>query len=175
MLDSILGTVKTGSSAVAKAASGTKAGAGLLTSTVVSGSAMHQGVLAVGHFFGATFKPWQAVNIAKGIGNFAKILGPLAVVFSVGMEIADSVQEKKREEKERNQRRDIISSFTEQADSVVKQFKEQFNQYKDQAIHGEQKKIKHIRDQRTGAIELTDKTAKELKLCVEDFKRLVAD
>ena len=177
VLNSIFSTVKNSSLKIVEAASGAgaKAGSAFLRASEVSGSLMHQTVLSVGHFFGASFKPWQAVNIAKNIGNFAKVLGPIAIAFSVGMEIRDSIKEKQHEKEEQEQRRKALAHFSEQADSVVRQFKNQYKEYKEQAIGGKQKAIKDMSDQRSKKINLTDKAAKELKSCVEEFKKLIED
>jgi len=176
MLNSFLPTIKGGAVQVANAAVGAKAGgAGMfLTSSGASGSALHQTVLSAGHFFGYSFKPWQAVNIAKNIGNFAKILGPLAIAFSIGMEVYDSYKEKQQAKKEQESRRKALSTFSEQANSVVDQFRKQYADYKGQTIDKNLKKIKITRDQRTEQINLTDKTANELKSCVEDLKQLIS-
>ena len=62
------------------------AGKGFLTSMNVAGSGLHQTVLAVGKFVGFKFQPWQAVGIAKGIGNAAIFLGPALAIISLGIE-----------------------------------------------------------------------------------------
>ena len=173
MLNSIFSTVKNGSINVVKAAAGTKAGTGLLTASGASGSAIHQGVLAVGHFFGASFKPWQAVNLAKNIGNFAKVLGPIAIAATIVFEVVDTVKEKQREDEQKQNRINLLASISDQADSVIEQFKKQYKEYKEKAIGGNQKMIKDMRDQRTKKIKLTDNTAKELKSCIEDFKQVL--
>ena len=36
---------------------------------------MHETVLEVGHFFGHSFKPWEAVKRVKGINVAGKVLG----------------------------------------------------------------------------------------------------
>lgn len=56
------------------------AGQGFLRSMDVAGSGVHRGVLAVGKFVGIKFKPWQAVGVAKNIGNAAKFLGPVLAI-----------------------------------------------------------------------------------------------
>jgi len=176
-LNSFFSTVKGSSTAIVNAATGAgaKAGPVLLTSGGAAGSDIHRGVLAVGHFFGASFKPWQAVNIAKNIGNFAKILGPIAIAASVIIDVIDLEKAKKQEKEAQEARQNALASFSEQADSVVNQFKKQYNDYKKEVIGTKRKIIKDIRDKRTMSIKLTDKTAKELKSCIDDFKRLIAD
>ncbi len=57
---------------------------GFLRSMDVVGSGLHQTVLGVGKFVGFKFKPWQAVGIAKNLGNAAKFLGPAMAIVSVG-------------------------------------------------------------------------------------------
>ena len=49
-----------------------------------SGSALHKMVLDVGHFFGKSFGPWQAVRWASNIAKVAKFGIP---VVSAGIEI----------------------------------------------------------------------------------------
>lgn len=61
---------------------------GFLKSMDVAGSGLHQTVLGVGKFIGFKFKPWQAVGIAKNIGNFAKFLGPIFAVGDAGFRFA---------------------------------------------------------------------------------------
>ena len=45
--------------------------------STISGSQMHNLVTQVGHFFGKSFKPWEAVHIAAKIGKVTKFLGPI--------------------------------------------------------------------------------------------------
>jgi GTPase SAR1 family protein len=173
LLNNIFSRAKDGAAGLANAAKGAKAGTGLLTASGAAGAPLHQVVLNVGHFFGATFKPWQAVNIAKGIGNFAKVLGPILIAVPVVMEAVDIVMEKQQEKKEQEHRSSLLTAVSDQANSVVQEFKDQYSEYKEKAIGENLKMIKKMRDQRTRAVKLTDKTAKELKSCVEDFKRLI--
>jgi small GTP-binding protein len=153
---------------------------GLLRSGQAAGSQLHTTVYSVGKFFGHNFRPWEAVNITKNIGNvakgvstFAKILGPLLSVVSIGFEIADTIKEQQQAEAERKYRRDILSQFTAQADEVVKEFTSQFNSYKESEIHGKIKDIRAERSQRTANMRQTDDTAKSLKVCVDEFKAMV--
>ena len=74
----------------------------------VSGSLMHEGVLSVGHFFGKSFHPWEAIKLARGLGTAAAILGPVLVIAG---QIWDDRQEAKRQEQMRENRRAIIRLF----------------------------------------------------------------
>ncbi|MEG4128119.1 50S ribosome-binding GTPase [Microcoleus sp. Pol11C1] len=89
----------------------TAAEQGFLRSIDVAGSGLHQGVVAVGKFVGFKFKPWQAVGMAKNIGNAAKFLGPALALVSVGVDILQMGQEHEREKQMSDVRRDITSKF----------------------------------------------------------------
>ena len=65
----------------------------------VAGSGLHQTVLTVGKFIGFKFKPWQAVGIAKNIGNAAKFLGPALAIVSIGIDCFQMHQEKRARKK----------------------------------------------------------------------------
>jgi BMFP domain-containing protein YqiC len=87
----------------------TAAEQGFLRSMDVAGSSLHQGVVAVGKFVGFKFKPWQAVGIAKNIGNAARFLGPALALVSVGIDVLQIQQEQQRERQMADVRRDITS------------------------------------------------------------------
>lgn len=58
----------------------------------VVGSGLRKGLFAVVKFVGFKFKPWQAVGIAKNIGNAAKFLGPALAIVSVGVDLLQMQQ-----------------------------------------------------------------------------------
>ena len=68
---------------------------GLGTSAGAAGSQVHQLTLAVGKFFGKSFKPWEAVRWAKGIGNIGRIVGLAGAVLGVALQIAEDIRQKK--------------------------------------------------------------------------------
>lgn len=61
---------------------------GTLNATAAAGSVGHKALLSAGKFVGVKFKPWQAVNVAKGIGN---ALGKVTVVLSLVTGILDII------------------------------------------------------------------------------------
>jgi len=67
-----------------------------IQSTEASGSQIHKVVLAVGGKIGYKFKPWQAVNIAKKIGNVAKVAGPVLSVLGLFFDVKETVDDQKR-------------------------------------------------------------------------------
>jgi GTPase Era involved in 16S rRNA processing len=156
---------------------GAEAVQGTVKAGQVANSALHTTVYNVGKFFGHSFKPWGAANAAKGLANLSKALGPIlaiaGVVFGFAMEIIDGVKEHNQEEKKREYKRSVVSSFIEQADSVIQQFKKQFDEYKKNEIYGKLKYISDLRNDRINGIKKLDNTAKELKTCIDDLKKLI--
>ena len=83
--------------------------AGELTSlSGVSGSVMHEGVLAVGHFFGKSFHPWEAIKIARGLGTAAAIAGP---ILTVVLQVWEDHQETQKQNQMQQHRREIFQIF----------------------------------------------------------------
>ena len=87
-----------------------------------SGSNLHKAVLEVGHFFGAKFKPYQAINLAEKIGSAAKFIGPVMAVIGVFVQINDDIQQEKRAADLIAARRDIRKNYRE----IFLEFKHEF-------------------------------------------------
>ena len=100
---------------VAKTAEGAKvgtgAGAGILKTGQVAGGQLHTVIYGIGKVLGANFKPWQAVNIAKGIGNVARVMGPTLAVVGIALDIVDAVGEEKNAQMVSNARRELAGQF----------------------------------------------------------------
>lgn len=99
---------------------GTKSSASGLQ--IFSGSNIHQKVLDIGHFFGHSFKPWEAVKWARGINVFGKVVGVCGVVFSLGMQIKEDIDKDKIQQEMRKNREELRGSFANAANEVEKYF-----------------------------------------------------
>lgn len=64
-----------------------------------SGSQLHNIVLNVGHFFGKSFRPWEAVRWASNIAKVAKFGIP---VVTAGIDIWMQLREEKRRTRDCN-------------------------------------------------------------------------
>lgn len=94
-----------------------------------TGSNIHQMVLDIGHFFGHSFKPWEAVKWVKGINVAGKVLGVFGVVFSLGMQAKEDVDADKRQQEMRSNREKLRAGFNDAANELVKQFNKAVNEY----------------------------------------------
>ena len=83
-----------------------------------SGSAAHATVLNIGHFFGHSFRPWEAVRYAGFIGRAAPVLSILGVVVSIGAQIYADRQEQKRSEEAQQLRRQVVTEFNQAAEQM---------------------------------------------------------
>ena len=129
----------------------------LIKASEASGSQMHNVVLNVGHAFGVKFKPWQAVNIAKNIGNVAKILGPVVSVLALFVDIKDSVKESIEDKKVEKARIECRQSFADIESDIERQYMEElsnmFSCYDDvtKQVQEDREKVQNImkKDDRT--------------------------
>lgn len=94
-----------------------------------SGSNIHQMVLDIGHFFGHSFKPWEAVKWVKGINAAGKALGVFGVVFSLGMQAKEDIDADKRQQEMRTNREKLRAGFNDAANELVKHFNESIREY----------------------------------------------
>ena len=127
-------------------------GQGFLRSIDVAGSSLHQAVLEVGKFVGFKFQPWQAVGIAKDIGNVASFLGPILAVVSVGVDLVEMQKENQRQQ----QMADIRQNITSQFQVIAKDLENQILLREDdfeQQVYGEiDKKIAQARQDQQEAM-----------------------
>ncbi|MEG4043104.1 hypothetical protein QUA25_01290 [Microcoleus sp. Pol17C6] len=151
----------------------TAAEQGFLRSIDVAGSGLHQGVVAVGKFVGFKFKPWQAVGMAKNIGNAAKFLGPALALVSVGLDILQMQQEHEREKQMSDVRRDITSQFQLIAKDLENQIEIQLFEF-EQQVYGEiEKQIAAARQKEEEAISSSNTWVKQLADIRKDFDGII--
>lgn len=151
------------------------AGKGFLRSIDVAGSGLHQSVSVVGKFAGFKFKPWQAIGIAKNIGNAAKFLGPAMGLASVGLELLQMQQEHQREKQMADIRRDITSEFQRIAKDLEGQLQIQLWDF-EQQVYGEiDKQIAQARQEEENAIASSNKWMQQLIAIRKDFDSILVD
>lgn len=88
-----------------------------------SGSEVHDVIIKLGGKLGKKFKPWEAVKLTKKINYLAKGLTIAGVIFSVALQIKDDVDRENAEQKMRENRRKIRTTFNEVANEMETYFK----------------------------------------------------
>lgn len=94
--------------------------------SAASGSTLHEGVLTIGHLFGKSFKPWQAVRWASNIAKVAKFGVPIV---AVGIDVWMQVREDKRENKMIAQIKSAKNQFVTTYQCEINKIKSQFEDY----------------------------------------------
>ncbi len=160
-----------GSGKVVSSTIGTDAAAAGLKA--FSGSKAHQLVLDIGHFFGHSFKPWEAVKWTKGINVAGKALGVLGVVLSIGLQAKDDYDNEKRQREMRANRDSVRASFNKAADALEDQCAAGLRKLLNESevfqprIDAINKQLDDIRDLRRSKSFACNKLIKEIKSCQE--------
>ena len=142
---------------------------------VFTGSNIHQMVLDIGHFFGHSFKPWEAVKWVKGINVAGKVLGVFGVVFSLGMQVKEDVDADKRQQEMRSNREKLRAGFNDAANELVKHFNKALSEFLENNYQSRiseiDNQITEIRKLRVGKSE----SCKLLEAAQSECKALISD
>ncbi|MDT2732608.1 50S ribosome-binding GTPase [Streptococcus parauberis] len=135
-----------------------------------SGSNMHELVLNVGHFFGKSFKPWEAVKWVKGISMAGKALGIFGVVFSLGMQVKDDIDSDNREKEMRSNREKLRAGFNDAANELNNHFTKMLDDYvakyylsEINDIDSQIEKINSLKTEKSNELDVLESAAKEIK------------
>ena len=137
-----------------------------------SGSFAHGAALNIGRFMGHSFRPWEAVKIARGIGTAGTVLNIAGIGLSVVLQIQADREEARRSEKTMRARQELRAHFAgvaqkvqDEANGVVEGYirealtepMEQIRDYSDELNRARQEQNSHI--QRLAQV---SKSAREL-------------
>ncbi len=148
---------------------------GFLRSMDVAGSGLHQGVLAVGKLVGFKFKPWQAVGVAKNIGNAAMLLGPILAIASLGADAYAVYEERENERKLAEARRSITSEFQKAAKDLEEQINAQLREFESQSYQVVDQRITEARHEEEEAIASSNHWVRQLIDIRREFERIISD
>lgn len=119
-----------------------------------SGSTLHKMVLDVGHFFGKSFGPWQAVRWASNIAKVAKFGIPVVSAgIEIWMQFREDSKEKKRLEQIKSAKNLFVSTYQEEINKVAAQFEK----YLLQVFGNYTNKLEDINHSKTELIEASNK------------------
>ena len=83
-----------------------------------SGSFAHGVVLNIGRFMGHSFRPWEAVKIARGIGTAGTVLNIAGIGLSVYLQIREDREEARKAEEAMRARQELRAHFAGVAQKV---------------------------------------------------------
>lgn len=108
--------------------------AGIFKLNQYSGTATHNAVKAAGHFFGKSFKPWEAVKWTRAIANAGRVLAVAGTVLTFVLQIKEDADAAKLEVDLRESRSAVRAGFSEAANVIEMHFDEATGTYVSQTI-----------------------------------------
>ena len=99
-----------------------------------SGTAAHGMVKDIGHFFGKSFKPWEAVRWTRRIATAGRVLQGAMVVWDIISQLKEDADEAKLESGLRKSRTYVRAGFDKAAYEVELHFDKATRNYVDQTI-----------------------------------------
>ena len=148
---------------------------GLFKLNQYSGTATHGMVKSIGHFFGKSFKPWEAVKWTSKIANAARVLAVAGAVLSIVAQIKEDVDAAKLEQDLREGRSAVRAGFDEAAHAVELHYDKVTDTYVDQTIgkriaeiDEELEELRNMQESRSGLFQ-------ELNGLLEDTRGLISE
>ena len=127
----------------------------------------------MGKFVGFKFKPWQAVGIAKNLGNAARCLGPVLAIISVGADLLTMQQEHEQQQKMAECRKEITSQFQTIGKDLEAQISIQLSEFEQQVYDEIDKQISVARRSEEESIAASNTGMKELMNIREKFELIL--
>lgn len=143
------------------------------TASQVAGSNLHNVIFSVGKFFGVKFKPWEAVNMAKNLGNVAKAAGPILSIIGLGIEIASFYKSSENVNKLINAKKEIYDQFLSVANNIENAFIQNYEEYKRQSYMVLINKISEIKEKQLNDRKKANKISKYLEEKKQELEELL--
>ncbi len=148
---------------------------GLFKLNQYSGTETHSMVKDIGHFFGKSFKPWEAVKWTRTIANAGRVLQVGGFFLSVVMQIKEDADAAKLEQDLREGRVAVRAGFSDAANAIELHFDETTNTYVDQTIGKRiaeiDEELEELRDMKQSRSDLFQ----ELNALLEDTRELISE
>ena len=135
---------------------------GLLVAGQVKGGGLQKIVFQTGKAFGMKFKPWQAVNVAKNIGNVAKFIGPAVQVIGVVLELWQILKEEKQSKMLSEAKLAVMVQFNEIGQKLKREFEDQLQEFEKQTFDQISDEVENAQNAYQKANTTNDETSKAL-------------
>lgn len=83
-----------------------------------AGTAMHEGILSAGKFFGIKFRPWEAVGFAKSAAVFGAVLSVAGVLLAIWGKFKSDEERRQKEQELQEAKEEIKAQYRENANSI---------------------------------------------------------
>ena len=148
---------------------------GLFKLNQYSGTPTHDIVKNIGHVFGKSFKPWEAVKWTRTIANAGRVLNVAGIFLIFVLQIKEDADADKLEQELRESRAAVRAGFDEAANAIELHFDEETNTYVaetiGQRLEEVDKQLEELRDMQQSRSDLFQ----ELNGLLEDTRELISE
>ena len=148
---------------------------GLFKLNQYSGTATHGMVKTIGHFFGKSFKPWEAVKWTRMIANASRVLAVLGMLLTILTQILEDARAAKLEQELREGRAAVRAGFDEAAHAVELHYDKATGTYVDQTIGQRIAEIDEELEELRNMQQSRSDLFRELNSLLEETKRLISE
>lgn len=126
-----------------------------------NGASLYSMVKSIGHFFGKSFKPWEAIKWTRTIANAGRVLAVAGTILNIVLQVKEDADAAKLEQDLREGRAAVRAGFDEAAHAVELHYDEVTDTYVDQTmgkcIAEIDEKLEELRDMKQSRSDLFQK------------------
>ena len=143
------------------------------SATATRGSQAHHVIYNVGKFFGAKFKPWGAVNVARHIGQVGKILSKAAPFLVIIAEYWDQKKQEEHRRQLRDARDSVRRAYREASRKIEAEFWASYEAFSSDFYDGELEALEASLSDLVGQRRVRTETAERLHQVASDAQALI--
>jgi Fe2+ transport system protein B len=146
---------------------------GLFKLNQYSGTATHDTVKAVGHFFGKSFKPWEAVKWTRVVANAGRVFAVAGTVLTFVLQVKEDMDAARLEADLRESRSAVRSGFNDAAHAIEMHFDKATQSFIASAISSEIENVDSQLDELRGLQQTQSDLFENLSGLLNETKNLI--
>ena len=143
------------------------------STTRARGSQAHQVIYDVGKFFGAKFKPWGAVNVARHIGNVGRIIGVVGGILTLLAQLKEEQQQEEQRRQLRDARDSVRRAYRKASREIEAEFWASYETFSSDFYDGELEAINESLNDLIGQRQARTETADTLNQVAVEAQALI--
>ena len=143
------------------------------SATAARGSQAHHVIYNVGKFFGAKFKPWGAVNVARHIGNVGRIIGIVGSILAVLAQLKEEQQQEEQRRQLRDERDSVRRAYRAASREIEAEFWASYEAFSSDFYDGELEALEASLNDLVGQRQARTETAGRLNQVASEAQALI--
>ena len=143
------------------------------SATAARGSQAHHVIYNVGKFFGAKFKPWGAVNVARHIGNVGRIIGAVGSILAVLAQLKEEQQQEEQRRQLRDERDSVRRAYRAASREIEAEFWASYEAFSSDFYDGELEALEASLNDLVGQRQARTETAGRLNQVASEAQALI--